>query len=175
MRTVLIIVVLMLVSWPSLATIYYWTDEKGVVHIRDNLKDVPERYRGKTKKIEETMEEEVAPAERVGPAPTPSVGPEDERLYGGQSLEWWKDRFVAKRRQLGNIRRAYEQKKRFVEVFEKGRQFGKTFTDEEIETYRQYKEELAELEQAIEKAEEELEELKRKARFHGVPRSIRGE
>ncbi len=177
MRALLIIVVILVFSGLSHATIYYWTDEEGVVHITDNLMEVPERYRGKTKEMEETREKAPppsAPPKVVSPPPE-AAEPEGEQLYGGYSLEWWKNRFVAKRRQLNNIKREYEQKKRFVEVFEKGRQFGKTFTDEEIEAYKQYKEELEALEKAVGEAEKELEELKRKARSYGVPRSIRGD
>ena len=174
-RTILI-AALLLMALPAGATIYYWTDDKGVVHITDNLKDVPEPYRGRVKSRQESPSE----PSYAEPAPTlrgrrDSDGALRQQLYGGHSLEWWQKRFIAKRRQIKTLRQQYQQKRRFIDVFEKGRRFGRTFSEEEIDSYNRYREELSELEKAIEEAEQELEELIRNARASGVPRDIRGE
>lgn len=45
--------------------LYEWTDSEGGVHITDDLGEVPERYRSKSRKVEIPKGEEVGPEQQV--------------------------------------------------------------------------------------------------------------
>jgi hypothetical protein len=64
---------------PSLADIYRWEDESGVIHFTDDVSNIPPKYRAKTREIQKTPPEAGqpslstmgAPAARSGPASSP--------------------------------------------------------------------------------------------------------
>jgi len=51
-RILIIILFFLFLSEISFAEIFKWVDEKGVVHFTDDILQVPEKYRSKTKKME---------------------------------------------------------------------------------------------------------------------------
>ncbi len=175
---VFILVLLFFTLSAARADIYYWTDEKGVLHITDDLQKVPEEYRGSVTVIEQKpVPAKKAPA-RERPAPSISV-PErrppgvKEELYGGYPLSWWKVSFRKKTQEIEQAELEYLRKRQFVNVFESGRRFGQTYGEKDIDTYERYKDELPELEEKVKRLKDELEELRRKARLAGVPRQVR--
>src|SRR4030042_1429830 len=51
-RILIVILFFLFISEISFAEIFKWVDEKGVVHFTDDILQVPEKYRSKTKKME---------------------------------------------------------------------------------------------------------------------------
>lgn len=154
---------------------YKWVDEDGVLHITDDPNRVPREKRGRV--------EEVSPEEfpHVGEEGPPSPGPVMEEraepeveLYGGQTLEWWKERLNALRRDIDELGSEIGRKEDFVNVFERGRRFGQIFTEEQVETYQNYKDSLSRDRERLDEMRRELESLRSRARRAGVPRSVRG-
>ncbi|MEE9614944.1 MAG: DUF4124 domain-containing protein [Thermodesulfobacteriota bacterium] len=158
----------------AFADFYQWRDEKGVLHVADDLEKVPQEYRGKAEIFKTTPGEE--PSEKpTRPAPPRSSPRPDtgEELYGDRTLSWWKRAFSDKRREIGEYEGKQEQKSAYVEVFEKGRRFGQIYTKEEIDAYERYKKELPGIEKTLAKLRSQLDTLKRKARLGGVSKKIR--
>jgi len=80
--------------------LYEWTDSKGGVHITDDLGEVPERYRSKSRKIEIPKGEEVGPEQQVqGTSGSPS-GVVTEQQEAASKAAWqqrirdWKARLA---------------------------------------------------------------------------------
>ena len=80
--------------------LYEWTDSKGGVHITDDLGEVPERYRSKSRKIEIPKGEEVGPEQQVqGATGTPSgIAAEEQEAASKaawqQRIRNWKKRLA---------------------------------------------------------------------------------
>jgi hypothetical protein len=79
--------------------LYEWTDSKGGVHITDDLGEVPERYRSKSRKIEIPKGEEVGPEQQVQEQGEPSTDSEakeaeDAKAEWQQRLKDWKKRLA---------------------------------------------------------------------------------
>lgn len=164
---------------PASSDIYHWTDEKGVLHLTDDIRNVPEEFREKagvikTKPTEEGEEGAVVePAPPAPPAPPAAEAGEGEELYGGQTLNWWKLQFHILRKEIETVESDYYEKKRFVEVYEKGRRFGQIFETNELYLYERYRKEIVWDEQRLEELRSELEELRDSARRAGVPKDVR--
>ncbi len=171
----LLLLFLLTISLPSFAGIgdlYQWTDGDGNVHITDDLLNVPQEYKDKVRVFESTHIEEDYPDKYeldVSPAPVRK----GEELFGGQSLSWWQWRLDRKRQEVENAEQLVAERKRYIYVFEKGRRLGQLFTEEEFEAYKNYKEDLPAKDERLTKLRDELEELKRRARLAGVPKSVR--
>ena len=154
------------------ADFYQWVDRSGVLHIADDLHKVPEEYRDRVK----VFRTEARPEKKRGIEPTPPapVTEPKKELYGDRPLEWWVETFRQKTKEISELEKTYNNKKRYVEIFESGRRFGGViYGDKEIELYNAYKKDLPELEKAINERKDELEELRRKATIYGVPRDVR--
>lgn len=168
---------------PAFADIYHWTDEKGVLHLTDDLRNVPEEFREKVGVIKTKPAEEgeggAEGAEEgavVEPAPPAEAGEGEEggeELYGGQTLNWWKLQFHILRKEIETVEADYYEKKRFVEVYEKGRRFGQIFETNELYLYERYRKEIVWDEQRLEELRSEIEELRASARSAGVPKDVR--
>ena len=79
--------------------LYEWTDTKGGVHITDDLGEVPERYRPKSRKIEIPRGEEVGTGPQAQDAGSSSGGPTDEEEAASkaawqQRIQDWKERLA---------------------------------------------------------------------------------
>jgi clan AA aspartic protease (TIGR02281 family) len=73
-RIVLVAVLIWLVSAPLKAAEYYrWVDENGVLHITDNLHNVPEKQRGSAKRIQAQESPRVAEPEQKPPPRKASI------------------------------------------------------------------------------------------------------
>ncbi len=155
--------------------LYYWRDDRGVLHVTDDKDKVPYEYREKTKTMEESEQPSPArePSKRSyepAPAPGSSKGPE---LYGGKTLKWWATSISSLKEDIKELEESQKIRLNYIEVFEGGRRFGKIFTEEEIARYEKYKGELSNIEEEIKKKEDELSELRRKATYYGVPKKYR--
>lgn len=167
-RLGIIIAIICFLSTPVLGDLYQWTDERGVVHVTDDLLLVPPKYRDEVKVYKE------APTPSEVPLPvSPPAPPAGEELYGGQTLEWWREEFEGRKAKISELERTITVQKRYVEVFERGRRFGQTYSPEEVKTYEEYKRGLPSLQEGLDLLKEDLEELRRKATIYGVPREVR--
>ncbi len=87
--------------------LYEWTDNKGGVHITDDLGEVPERYRSKSRKIEIPKGEEVGPEQhgQGTPEPPSGVAPEEQ---GEASKAAWQKRLREWKARLADAQKRYE-------------------------------------------------------------------
>ncbi|MFQ5428377.1 MAG: DUF4124 domain-containing protein [Thermodesulfobacteriota bacterium] len=161
---------------PLYADLYKWEDSRGVLHITDDLGKVPEdkRHGVKVYKIKP------APKRHLGETPvhiqpTELVREKPPELYGGQTLQWWKDAFFKIGEEKDTLQDEIQKKAQFITVFEGGRRFGQVFGELEVSLYERYKEEIIKDEERLKDIEEKLKDLQRKATINGVPRQIRGE
>ncbi len=177
-RGVLAAVFLFILFLPahSVADLYRWTDDDGVLHITDDLGRVPEEERAAVKVFKSRPLEDAVLPEVRPPAREPA---EDGRkrpvLYGDQTLVWWINTFRKKIGEVRDVESGIYAKKQFVEVFEGGRRFGQIYGEEELARYEKLSEEIPEDESRLEGLKDELSELRRKATIYGVPREARGE
>ncbi len=69
---------------PASSDIYHWTDEKGVLHLTDDIRNVPEEFREKAGVIKTKPAEEGAEgAEGAVVEPAPPHAPRRSRGGGG--------------------------------------------------------------------------------------------
>ncbi len=161
-------------SFSDIGTLYQWTDGEGNVHVTDDLLNVPPPYKDKVRVFESTHIEEDYP-DKYELEGTPVPVRKGEELYGGQPLSWWQWSLDVKRDEVAAAGKVVAKRKKFIETFETGRRglAAKIFTKEDTETYKKYTEELPAKEEKLRKLREELEEMKRRARIAGVPKSVR--
>ncbi len=162
------------------ADIYQWKDKSGNTHITDSLEKVPREYRNKVevRKAAPTTREKAPPPAGPTAAGDGAVTPPSEsgqELYGDKTIEWWKGEFDRMMKEIEKAETGLDSKRQFVSVFEKGRRVGQIYDGKDIETYERYKKEIVDDEARLAKFKEGLEELRRQARFAGVPKEIRGE
>jgi len=172
------IAVVVFLAANAYADIYQWKDKSGSTHITDSLEKVPKEYRNKVE-VRKTAPPEkaapsVAPAATGDSAGTPPLDPGQE-LYGDKPLDWWKGEFGRRTKEITKIETDLDAKRRFISIFENGRRMGQIYEQKDIETYERYIKEVEEDDANLTKLKAELEELRRQARFGGVPRDVRGE
>lgn len=159
---------------PALADWYKWTDKEGVIHITDDIGKIPENERANAEVYIPSP-----PGELKGMSPGEAApAPDFEKfkageLYGGETLEWWKEKFKKLKEELGATESSYTSKKQYVEIFEGGTRFGQIYGEVELDTYKRYKEDLPGVKAKLDKLKRELDELRRRARLAGVPKVIR--
>jgi uncharacterized protein DUF4124 len=92
---------------------YEWTDDRGGVHFTDDPATVPKKYRGK---IRATGTLEMEPSAVSQPDMTPARKPEpqarSEELYGGLSLNGWRDSYAALRNREELLKKNVEDARR---------------------------------------------------------------
>jgi len=96
-RILFTILFIFLMSQTSLAEVYKWVDENGVVHFTDDLIQVPEKYRPKAERIGlpgETGES------NVGGESTPKKKEEPYKDRLGRGEQYWKGRVEESRKKL---------------------------------------------------------------------------
>jgi hypothetical protein len=192
MRFVPLLLLLLFIAQAAYADVYHWIDKQGVFHITDDIGKVPEEYRSEAGVIVTEPDEEEPLIE-----PPPSKMPEprgQEELYGDHPLSWWIERFSRIKKEIEERESELARKEMFIDVFDRGWMMrelylrvkrgedsdalralerGAIYTPEEIEAYERYKDEVLGEDKEFKRLEKELDELRRKARIHGVPRKIR--
>lgn len=113
MRLLLLAVAGVLAWSAAWATVYEWTDSRGVVNMTDNPDNVPAMYRSKVKTRDIDIKDATPPAsapesQTVG---TPMPPPEEAGSYGGHDRGWWQSRFHEVRQQLQTLRDQIADKK----------------------------------------------------------------
>lgn len=153
------------------AEIYQWTDKNGVVHMTNELSHVPEEYSDQLKTFKpskkNTQDEPAVQSE-----PARNAGPE---LYGDEPLEWWKENFRKKREDTQAAEQSIAAKKEFMKMFEGGRRGGQIYDAKDVDRYETYKKELPTDESRVNALKDEINELTRKAKINGVPKTVYGE
>jgi len=116
----LVIIGLMLSSTAIGQEVYRWVDEKGTVHLTDDLSLVPEKYRGQFQKErppEEPPPTQPTPPQSIqtpksgegekGPKPTPGSATGQRDIFG-RGEEWWRAKAREWNEKLINAQRNYE-------------------------------------------------------------------
>jgi hypothetical protein len=93
-KLLLFLLLFVLVTPVSAATVYKWVDEKGVVNFTDDLNNVPPAYQNQVEAKEYLTE--VGSASTTAEKPSPSIAPQrkDEiraDVYGRDET-WWRER-----------------------------------------------------------------------------------
>ncbi len=163
-----------ILSSGALADLYQWQDEKGDIHVVDDILLVPPQYKDKAKILKARppdTSDKVTPSQ---PAPLQAPAIKNE-LYGDSTLEWWKRAFDSKKREISELEKTVEEEKQFILDFERGKRlyYYRLYSAEDTEKYEAYKRSLPDNENQINKLKSELEELRRKAQIYGVPREVR--
>jgi len=104
----LFLVLLQLFPSAVQAAFYQWDDAGGVTHFTDDPDKIPARYQKRAKKLDLS---EAPPAYRgakpgAQPSPqggAPSVIESAPLSYGGQSEQWWRNRFASLRGELQSL------------------------------------------------------------------------
>ncbi|MBI4948990.1 MAG: DUF4124 domain-containing protein [Deltaproteobacteria bacterium] len=169
-----LIALIVLSASPALAELYQWKDSEGVVHITDRPENIPERYTGQVRVIEESVPLLARDEGEMVQRGEPRDGRGDE-LYGDHPLEWWRQTFMKRSEERSSLESGIAAKRQLIEVYEGGRRFGQIYASGEVETYARYKKELPDDQERLSKLIDEIGELRRKAAIAGVPRDIRGE
>ncbi|OGQ00410.1 MAG: hypothetical protein A2026_13795 [Deltaproteobacteria bacterium RBG_19FT_COMBO_46_12] len=104
-RILIIILFFLFLSEISFAEIFKWVDGKGVVHFTDDILQVPEKYRSKTKKMElpEGIEETKGEGES-----TPKTKEEAYKDRLGRGEDYWKGRMEEWRNKLKDYQERLE-------------------------------------------------------------------
>src|SRR3989338_2197681 len=77
---------IVLIPIDALSDLYQWQDEKGDVHVVDDMLLVPPQYKDNVKIIKTKLPQETVPPEPyIPPSPPPS---EQRELYGEYPIEW---------------------------------------------------------------------------------------
>lgn len=167
-----------LFSGNSFADLYKWTDDKGVVHMTDNIDKVPEKYYDRMKTYKSSTESTPA-IKQPETARQPAIdrqqeqGRQEVELYGDYPLEWWREEFANRRKEIKELESSLNAKRQYISVFEAGRRLGQSYPMNEFDTYERYKKDLPSDEERLLTLKSGLEELERKAKFHGVPKEAR--
>lgn len=140
----------------------------------------------------ETTQPCTAPEGAEGAAPT---DPEDAVLYGDHPLSWWKAELEEGSGEVEALEAELASKKLYIDVYERGYmlrtyylmlkqgrnvvaarralEHGEVYTPEQVGLYNSYKRDVEGAEEGLLALEKKLKELKRKARYHGVPKKLR--
>lgn len=177
MRTVLLLALLFPASM-ALGQVYQWTDRSGTVFFTDNPATIPAEYRGKAKVMEmtgqgggdQTPSQANAPAEQQAPV-SPSPPPASERLYGGQSLEWWKSSFVTLRKNLTELQDALPAKQE--QLTQIHRKWTIYFRAQDRTAWYSLKDEIEKDQEKISELQKKLAALESEADLAGVPSAAR--
>jgi hypothetical protein len=184
--SLLILLFTLLFAMPAGAELYKWIDDDGVFHMVDDLHKVPQQDRGKLGlDLDELVEGIRAPeksiiksAPRTMVSPTKTVkqrepaGPSDE-LFGGKTLKWWVKTLGKIRHEENELIDVIASKEEYNKVYLSGRNLGTFYTQDSIDRYNRYLEELLEDQERLAKKRDYLEKLLRRAKNAGVPRNVR--
>jgi hypothetical protein len=88
--------------------LYSWTDDKGVIHITDNVEKVPKKYRNKTIRLDQRDREVSAENAEVQPGTRPPSS-SDAQDAGDDSKIEWQQRMKAAKTRLVNAERHYRE------------------------------------------------------------------
>ncbi|OGP07445.1 MAG: hypothetical protein A3G39_09010 [Deltaproteobacteria bacterium RIFCSPLOWO2_12_FULL_43_16] len=167
-------VLFILFSSDAVADLYQWQDEKGDIHVVDDMLLVPPQYKDKAKKLKARPSRQTpSPQQNVQPPVPPQTSSEQEELYGDYPLSWWKNEFSSKKNEISKLENTIKEQKNFIADYERGRRLYRLYSKEDTDKYETYKKELSDNENQLNKLKTDLDEFRRKAQIYGVPRAIR--
>jgi len=144
-----VIVLSMAFVAPSLADIYRWEDESGVIHFTDDVSAIPAKYRGKSQEILKTPPGAGQPslstmgAPSSPPGPSFNQGPSNEETNDRPLLPRDDDETVAEK-----LRAKIDAKEQFMRGVDDKQSLAtnpyrnRLVSPSDLELYRKYKEEL---------------------------------
>ena len=118
MKITLLFLVLLLQLLPTTvdAAYYQWVDSAGVTHFTDDPDKIPAKYKKRAKKLELQEERSDAAAPAPQAAAPQAAAPRPARI-GGQSEQWWRERFGTLRGELSLQQKLLAEKQaRLVEL-----------------------------------------------------------
>lgn len=172
---ILTLLVVFAFSSLAIADLYQWKDEKGNIHVVDDILLVPQQYKDKVRVLKTKPSEKTPPYQQNIQPPESQPSSEQEEMYGDHPLSWWKNEFAVKKNEISELERTIDGQKKFIEDYERGRRLYRLYTKEDIEKYETYKKNLPDNEKLLNELKANLEELRRKAQTYGVPKAVRGE
>ena len=134
---------------PSLADIYRWEDESGVIHFTDDLSAIPAKYKGKSREILKTPPEAGQPSLSTMDAPSSSPGasinprPSNGGTFDRPALPEDNDATRAEK-----LRAKIDAKERFIRGVDEKQSLAtnpyrnRIVSPPDLELYRKYTEEL---------------------------------
>ena len=134
---------------PSLADIYRWEDERGVIHFTDDLSAIPAKYRRKAREIQKTPPAAGRPsvstigAPPAPPGPSLSPRPSNGEAPGRPALPEDDDATRAEK-----LRAKIEAKETFLRAVDEKRSLAinpyrnRIVSPSDMELFRKYREEL---------------------------------
>ena len=134
---------------PSLADIYRWEDESGVIHFTDDRSTIPEKYKGKSREIQKTPPAAGKPSVSTMGAPSSPPGPSfspsrrTERRSIARCCPQDDDATLAEK-----LRAKIDAKERFIRGVDEKQSLAtnpyrnRVVSPSDLELYRKYKEEL---------------------------------
>src|SRR3989339_655832 len=108
---------LLVLPTKAIADLYEWQDEKGDIHVVDDILLVPPQYKDKAKVLKARPSDKVIPSQ---PAPLQEPATQEE-LYGNYPLEWWRANFNKRKEKITELEKTIEEQKTFMADYERGR------------------------------------------------------
>ena len=133
---------------PSLADIYRWEDESGVLHFTDDPSSIPAKFRGKSREIQKSPPEAGKPSVSTmgAPSPSPTQGLSPRPPDGDATFRPPPQEDDAT--QAEKLRAKIDAKERFVRGVDEKQSIAtnpyrnRYVSPSDLELYRKYKEEL---------------------------------
>lgn len=171
MKTAIFMMLLLLMAVsPAVAQMYEWVDERGVVNFTDNPAHIPAQYRGKAKKLENTLPE----VQKKPPEAAPKAAPQPPRtqenggpLYSGHPYTWWKSEYDSRKQSLENMRNELVKLKEGENVARRKKMIYQRRSDKRA--LNESKNKIAVQEERIKNAERSLAEFENYAEQAGLP------
>ncbi|HUL00390.1 MAG TPA: hypothetical protein VLX29_05975 [Nitrospirota bacterium] len=90
------------------STLYQWIDDRGGIHITDNLWNVPTKYRDKARRLEESTANGESQAQKVPETSNPSTSIKPAGTEGDERIEW-QQRMKDARLRLADAEKRYHE------------------------------------------------------------------
>lgn len=169
LKFALLSVWLLMPALPSVAAVYEWVDDKGVVHFTDNADKIPPKYLKKVRERDNgagsvTITPQAVPSDRPSDRQTGSAAGR-ERIRNDEGV--WRSRFTSLREEKKRIELGLAAKREKLMTLRRKRTIYQRSTDRTA-----YNEQNAEIEQdeaRIKELEKKLLELDAEAARAGVP------
>lgn len=91
---------------PQKSYLYQWTDERGVVHVTDDLGAVPKQYRSKALKVEESTPDKYSDQQQKITKPSDT---DNDKFSEHERKEEWQQRLKQARKRLADAQQRYQE------------------------------------------------------------------
>lgn len=170
MRKLVAILLLGLMATPSLAAVYEWVDDKGVVNFTDSPDKIPARYKGVAREKDLSEEKNVTVIRDEGAPAAPEDQSPQSQSYGGRNADWWAGAIQAVKAEIRSIEEGLPAKRQELAQVQRRRTLYHKAADR-VAINRLTKE-IDDNEAKVKELQEKLNELQTKAEEAGVPHSV---